>query len=186
MHPTLLARLGVMVILLLGLTVPIVMIDSVVSERASRKNEVAQTIGREWGSTQTIGGPILMIPYRHSWRDGNGLVRERVERLFMLPDALEIEGVVDPGFRRRGIFEVVVYTARLKVRGRFPKPDFASIRPSPAIIDWNDATIEIGVADPRGISRRIEVNVSGRQVQARPGVTGNGLFSAGVRAAAEG
>jgi inner membrane protein len=143
-------------------------------------------VGREWGGSQTFGGPVLTIPFQHAWRDQNGIVHERVERLFMLPESLQIEGSVDPEFRRRGIFEVVVYTARLKMSGRFPRPDFASIRPSPATIDWSNATVDIGISDPRGIARRIEVDLNGRKVVARPGVTANGLFSAGVRAAAEG
>ena len=186
MQPTLMARLVVMVVLLLGLSIPLVMIDSVVSERASRKKEVAQTIGQEWGGAQAIGGPVLTIPYKHAWRDHNGALHEKTEQVFILPDTLEIDGSVDPEFRRRGIFDVVVYTARLKVRGRFPRPDFTSVRPAPATIDWGSATVDIGVSDPRSISRRIDVTVNGQQSAARPGVANNGLFATGVRAPAPG
>ena len=182
MQPTLLARLIVMIMLLLGLTVPLVMIYSVVSERTSRRDEAAGTIGREWGGTQTLGGPVLTIPYRHAWRDHNGVMQERSERLFILPETLSIEGTVDPETRRRGLFEVVVYTGHLTVTGRFPKPDLTPVRPSPTTIDWENATIDIGISDPRGIARRVSLSLNGRDVAARPGVTANGLFSTGVRA----
>ena len=134
MQPTLMARLIVMIMLLLGLTVPLVMIYSVVSERTSRRNEAAGTIGREWGGPQTVGGPVLTIPYRHAWRDPNGVMQERTDRLFVLPETLSIEGTVDPETRRRGLFEVVVYTGHLTVSGRFPRPDLSA---SSAVADDN-------------------------------------------------
>ena len=186
MQPTLLARLVVMFMLMLGLTVPLVMIYAVVWERTSRRDAAAAAIGREWGSSQTIGGPVLTIPFRHSWQDQKSVIHEQSERLFVLPEALDIEGIIEPEFRRRGIFDVVVYTARLKVSGRFPRVDFSTVRPNPTTIDWNNATLDIGISDPRGIAKRIDLNVNGRQVQARPGVTSNGLFSSGVRANADG
>ena len=182
MQPTLMARLIVMIMLLLGLTVPLVMIYSVVSERTSRRNEAAGTIGREWGGPQTLGGPVLTIPYRHAWRDPNGVMQERTDRLFVLPETLSIEGTVDPETRRRGLFEVVVYTGHLTVSGRFPKPELSGVRPSPTTIDWESATVDVGISDPRGIARRVSLTLTGRDVAARPGVTSNGLFSTGVRA----
>jgi inner membrane protein len=68
------------------------------------------------------------------------------------------------------------------VSGRFAPPELSWIRPAPSAVDWEAATIDIGVADPRGIGRSMTLTIAGRQIPVVPGVTGNGLFATGVRA----
>ncbi|HXW07797.1 MAG TPA: cell envelope integrity protein CreD [Vicinamibacterales bacterium] len=175
------ARLVVMIILMVGLMVPLLMIYALVYDRTTMRSQAAETFQREWGGTQTLAGPVLTIPYRHAWRDAQGVAHEKTERFFLLPESVAFEGTVEPEVRARGIFEIVVYTARLKVTGRFPKPDLSQTRPSPTIVDWAAATVDIGISDPRGIARGIVIAIDGRAVQARPGVTPNGIFPVGVR-----
>jgi inner membrane protein len=176
-------RLIVMGLLFLVLLIPLGMMTSVVWERSERRDEAAKAIAGEWGAAQVIGGAVLTIPYRYIWQERDGSRRERVEHAFILPETLTIEGVVEPEFRARGIFDVVVYTTKLKVQGRFPRPDVAWIRPVPTAFDWEAATVDIGVTDPRGIGRSMTLTLAGRQIQMVPGVADNGLFSTGVRAA---
>src|SRR5262245_44589807 len=146
-------RLVVMGMLLIGLMIPMVMIMSLVSERTSRRSEAVEEVGAEWGRAQRFGGPVLTIPYRYAWKDSEGLSRERVVRAFVLPASGVIEGTIGPETRYRGIFPVTVYTAKLKVSGHFPRPDLSWVRPAPASIDWESATLDVGVSDPRGIAR---------------------------------
>jgi inner membrane protein len=101
----------------------------------------------------------------------------------VLPESLVIDGIVDHSARARGLFEVVVYTAKLKVSGRFARPDpSAVVRPTPSHVDWDNATVDVGVSDPRGIASRVAMRWAGRELPFVPGVTPNGLFSTGVRA----
>jgi inner membrane protein len=178
-------RLAIMGAMLIGLMFPLLTMFAVVSERASRRNDAVREVGGEWGNPQTFGGPVLTVPYRYNWKDQDGTSRERIERVFLLPEHLAIEGTVEPETRYRGLFPVIVYTATLKVSGRFARPDFSWVRPSPSSIDWENATIDIGISDPRGIGRSMTLTVGGRQAPVVPGVTSNGLFTTGVRAAAQ-
>ena len=178
-----LVRLLVMGLLFLVLLIPLTMMSSVVSERAQRRAEAAQEIAAEWGAAQVFGGAVLTVPYRYVWQDRDGSRRERVERAFILPEAMTVEGEVAPEVRSRGLFDVVVYTTRLKVAGRFPRPEVGWIRPAPTAVDWEAATVDIGITDPRGIGRSMTLRLAGRELQVVPGVTANGLFSTGVRAA---
>jgi inner membrane protein len=73
-----------------------------------------------------------------------------------LPETLEIDGVIEPGERKRSLFTVIVYTAKLKVRGRFAPPKMGDIRPRPDVILWDRASVSLGVGDPRGIGRAID------------------------------
>ena len=143
--------------------------DAVVSERATRRDAAVAEVGGIWGGAQTIGGPVLTLPYRYTWIGEDG--RPVGDRARLFPsEALEIEGTVEPELRRRGLFEVVVYKAHLNSRdvsrGRTSRE---SVRRRQQIL-WDEATLSLGVADPRGISRRVTVMWNGREEAFVPGV----------------
>ena len=186
MRRSAMARLVVMGVLMLGLMIPLMMVQGVVSERATRRDAAVAEVGGIWGGAQTIGGPVLTLPYRYTWAGEDGKARWAIARAYFLPETLEIEGTVEPELRRRGLFEVVVYKAHLKVAGRFARPNVAEIRPAPEQILWDEATLSLGVADPRGISRRVTVMWNGREEAFVPGVADVGLFASGVHAPARG
>jgi inner membrane protein len=186
MRTSAMARLAVMGLLLMALMIPLTMTHSVVSERASRRDSATAEISGIWGGAQTIGGPVLVIPYRCSYRDNAGRLQQDLERIFLLPEALEIDGSVAPGLRSRGLFPVVVYDARIKVRGRFAPPDLSRVRPTPDEVLWADATLSIGVSDPKGIASAGGITWNGRRERFVPGVGEVGLFTAGVQAQAPG
>jgi inner membrane protein len=173
-------------ILLVALNVPLTMMCGVVGERAARRNEVVQDVSRDWGGEQTIAGPVLSIPYRYSWMDSNGREQIGTELYHFLPESLEIDGAIEPGERRRTLFTVIVYTARLKVRGRFAAPRMTNVQPAPVAVLWDQAKVSVGIEDPRGIARGIALNWNG---QTEPFVPGSGrvaLFGTGVQANAPG
>jgi inner membrane protein len=80
----------------------------------------------------------------------------------------------------RGLFKVVAYKAHLAIGGRFVRPDFSGIRPAAQPL-WEDATISIGIADPRGIAKRTMLKWNGGDVKLVPGVDNSGLFVSGLR-----
>jgi inner membrane protein len=178
------ARLGIMGLLFLVLLVPLTMMYSVVSERTSRRNQVAWELTGEWGGSQIIGGPVLVVPYRHSWNDSYGRVQQGTAYAFFLPETLAIEGTLTPAEKRRTLFKVTVYTAGLKIRGRFAPPDLAQAKPAAEEVLWNEATVSLGVSDPKGISRKFDLVWNGQRQSFVPGVSAVGLFDAGLQAPA--
>jgi len=179
-------RLGIMGLLMVMLLVPLAMIYSVVSEREVRRNQVTSEISAESGGSQTVGGPVLVIPYRYTSVDNQGRSRPVIAHLSLLPEVLQVEGQVEPEVRRRALFPVIVYKAHLKISGRFPRPDLTHVRPAPEEMLWDDAMLNVGVSDPKGISRRLETNLGGQARPFVPGVSDVGLFSTGVQAPASG
>ena len=186
MRTSAMARLAIMGILLLGLMVPLVMVHGVVSERASRRDGAVAEVGASWGGPQTVGGPILAVPYQYTSFDSTGRSKAESARAYFLPSLLEIQGSVEPDVRRRSLFEVVVYRTRLQVTGRFAPPGFAGLRPHPDRIQWEDATLSFGVADPRGIARQVTLKTNGNDEAFVPGIADAGLFAAGVQAPVRG
>jgi len=180
MRTSALARLIVMGALLVALLIPLNMVQSVVSERASRRGSVVDEIAATWGGVQTIGGPVLTVPFRYIENEAEG--KSRVAQAFFLPEAFDVKGTMEPQVLVRGLFKVVVYKARLALSGRFVRPDFTGIRPAAQPL-WDDATLSVGVADPRGIAKRAVLKWNGGDVTLVPGVENSGLFSTGLRGA---
>jgi inner membrane protein len=176
------ARLVVMGILALALLVPLTWVHSIVAERASRRDAVVTEVSGTWGGRQVVGGPVLSVPYSVTWIDGAGRQQRSVCRANFLPRDLQIDGTAAPEIRSRGIFDVAVYRAGLKITGRFTRPDVQWIRPAPEHVDWDQATVSIGVADPRGLTRRTSLKWRGQDVQFSGGVADVGLFRAGIQA----
>ena len=186
MRTSAIARLVVMGALLIALLVPLSMVRSVVSERASRRGTVVDEVSATWGGVQTVGGPVLMVPYRYPGTEADGRPRLYLAQAFFLPEALDIKGAMEPQLLERGLFEVVVYKAHLTITGRFARPDFTAIRPGPAEPLWDEATLSIGVADPRGIAKRTLLKWNGEDVALVPGVESTGLLASGLHATAGG
>ena len=179
-------RLLVMGLLLFALQAPLTMMCSVVDERKSRRNAVVGEVSGNWGEAQTIGGPVLAVPYRYSWNDSYGQRQTATKNNYFLPEQLEIEGAVESAERRRTLFTVVVYTARLKIRGRFARPVLPDMRPVADEVLWDQATVNMGITDPRGIARAVTLTWNGQPQPFVPGMERIGLLGAGVHATAPG
>lgn len=179
-------RLLMMGVILIALNAPLTMMCGVVSERAARRDEVVADVSTDWGGSQTVGGPVLSLPYRYTWTDNSGRLQSSVAHYRFLPESLDIDGSIDPQERKRTLFTVMVYTAHLRVRGTFRPPRIADARLAPGDILWDRATISLGVSDPRGIARAIDVNWNGAPQRFEPGGERIGLFASSVRAPAPG
>jgi inner membrane protein len=179
-------RLFLMGMILVGLCVPLAMTRGVVAERTSRRDDVANEIARDWAGVQSIAGPVLSVPYRYSWTDANGRKLTATARHYVLPDSLAIDGTLETQVRKRSIFGVPVYTASLKMRGSFRPPKLRDVQPPPDEVLWEEATLHLGVADPRGIARSVDVTWNGQARGFVPASAGAGIFESGVQAPADG
>src|SRR5258705_9542566 len=103
MRRSAMARLVVMGVLMLGLMIPLMMVQGVVSERATRRDAAVAEVGGIWGGAQTIRGPVLTLPYRYTWIAGDGRGKWAIPRACFLPEAFEIEGTVQADLPRRGL-----------------------------------------------------------------------------------
>jgi inner membrane protein len=176
------ARLVVMTVLTIALLIPLTWVYTIVSERASRRDGAVAEVGATWGGPQTVGGPVLSVPYSFTWTDNAGRQQRSVCRAYFLPRDLQIEGAINTETRSRGIFEVVVYRSSLKVTGRFVRPDLGWIRPAPDHVDWDQAVLQVGMTDPRGFARQAALNWRGQTVPFTGGTAEVGLFRSGLHA----
>ncbi len=142
--------------LVLVLLIPTEGIQDLIVERQQRAGEAMQEVAMKWSGSQTISGPVLVIPYRkqetiYGGKDGVER-REVVDKAFFLPENLEIKGKVNPEMLHRGIFDAVVYESALQIKSSFNKPDFKELGITEDMVLWNGAHMVFGITDLRGIS----------------------------------
>ncbi|WBT37382.1 cell envelope integrity protein CreD [Hyphomicrobium sp. DMF-1] len=152
--------------LVLLLLIPLLMVIALVSDREGRSRSVMSDIARTWGGVQTLTGPYLVVPYsvRVETRDGDKIVQQTQERrAVFLPEELTITGNGKSNVLTRSIFDVNVYTASLRIEGRFSAPDVADVDPNAISIRWKDAIFALALSDVAGLKEAATLKVNDRE-----------------------
>ena len=175
------ARLIVMGILIIGLLIPITWVESIVDERASRRDEVVRDVSSTWGGPLIVAGVVLSVPYAYTI-DQSGHPMEVTGHAHILPTELHIDAPLRTESRNRGIFSVAVYQADLVVQGRFAREALTWLRPAANRIDWSGAVLSVGLSDPRALSKAAALTWNGRSHSFTAGTAAVGLFNTGIQA----
>ena len=147
------AKVLFIALLILILLIPLGMIEGLILERSHLYATARDGVGQSWGQAQTIGGPIVVVPFAYT-RLVNGHAVTVNDELYVLPEQLEVTGNVESRELRRGIYEIPVYTARLRVAGRFAPVVLASEYEDLAI-HWEQAAIALPITDARSVREPI-------------------------------
>ncbi len=178
-------KMAALLFLILILLIPIGIIDDLVGERQMRQHAVRTEISEIWGRAQSVFGPVLILPYRQpvETEDAEGNIRvSHVEnRAFILPERLTVEAAITPEIRYRGIFETAVYRSNLVFTGHFTRPDLAAMGLGDAKIEWDRASVAVGVNDLRGTGNALALRLGEATVDFAPGSTSQEIGS-GVHA----
>lgn len=178
-------------ILILLLLIPLGMIHSVLWERLERRNAAVEEMTSTWGREQNIIGPVLIVPYRYSFKswkekptaDGKlekvEVVETAVARAYFLPTTLAINGDIQPTRLRRGIYQAVVYAGTLELAGQFARPNFAGWKIEEPNILWNDAVVAFAIPDLRGVKETLQLRWGESLLPLSPGSKLKG-FSTGM------
>tara|TARA_R110000850_G_scaffold85460_2_gene183791 strand:- start:3501 stop:4877 length:1377 start_codon:yes stop_codon:yes gene_type:complete len=160
--------LGVLILVLL---IPLGMINDQVRQRSQQRDIAVADVAQSWGGPQTLAGPLLRLPYTHRWqeaRDEEIVERERRGWLVLTPQTLSVVTNLDSEVRRRGIFEVPVYRADVRMRGHFLLPEAASLPVTQDSIDFGRAELLMGMQGPGSIAADSRVRVAGQPLQLEP------------------
>jgi inner membrane protein len=157
------------------------MISDLIVERQGRMEETVHEITDMWSRDQTVSGPVISIPYKIYYEsDDKKAIKELARYATFLPDQLSIESTIVPEKRYRGIFKVIVYKAKLHLTGKFPKPDFSVWGIEDKDILWQNAILNIGISDLRGIEQEVELQYQDQNLAFQPGTSESSLFNSGI------
>ena len=169
-------RLFIICVLILCLNIPLGMVKSVMYGRSGMYNTAMNDIASAWGGSQTVIAPIVTIPVKYTkvssvW-NGQTKSYEQIEKeeedyVRILPDNLNIETEIFPEIRHRGIFEVLVYKADMKISGKFGNLHDIDID-SKYNAEWDKAFVSLGL-DPAAIRGEPKFFFGNRKTELEPG-----------------
>lgn len=163
--------------IILILLIPTFMLGALIKEREGRQNETVSEVSSKWGRSQTIGGPILVIPY--FTLDKTSSIK-MTQYAYFLPKDLNIEGEIMPQMLHRGIYDIVAYNSNLNLAGSFAKLDFSDWNIPAENILWSDAFVSLGIPDLRGIKENIDLSFDDKTYTFESGVRTLDVINSGV------
>lgn len=154
---SLLGRALLLAVLTLALKIPLTLVGDVVADRQNHEEQAINGVRSAWGKEQTFTGPRILVPYKTT----------AVRPLSLLPQKLTIEADVAPERRRRGLFAVAVYRARVDVIAEFPIKPLRDLATDGNVVDWANARLLVGVSEERSLDAAT-VDVDGSTVEWTP------------------
>ena len=176
-HTVKFAAVGILVLLLL---IPTYMIQGLISERQTQSQSVINEISSKWGYDQTIAGPIINVPYKEivaSQNDkGQTVYTNTIGTMHFLPEQLDINGNVKTELKHRSIYDAVVYSTELNIKGSFTKIAAEKLGISSENVLWEKAYVSFHIPDLRGINKRVVLNWNGDTLEMNPGIEDNDIL----------
>jgi inner membrane protein len=185
MRRSLLVKAIVTGILAMTVIVPLSAIVGMVHDRQALSAGVLQDVQRAGVGTQTLIGPILVVPYRRTVKTEvtdpqkgtkSTVTNEDEGRQYFLPDALTADVRVTTEMRYRGIYSALLYNAHHTIRGSFAVPDRFGVAESPnTAYAFSDSYLIFGICDTRGIRGTPAVTWNGTALEWKGGTEGSAI-----------
>ena len=159
-------RLVLIGILTLVLLIPLLFVQSLVSERKNRQQEVINEIDSKWGKAVFFYGPILKVPYK-VYTDKNKSTFE-VQYAYFFPEELKNTSTVNTEVKKRNNYESVVFNASMDFTGSYATPNFSSKGIAPDDISWDKATILIRTTNLASIKNGVTIHLGNKDYPFEP------------------
>ncbi len=177
-------KLVIAVFIAVALMVPLLMVYGLLWDRQQQAETAQASIGQGWGGQQTIGGPVIVIPYRATetqtvQENGRDVTRtvNTIRNLYLSPQANKADVVIKPEKRKKAIYETVVYESQIAGSADFVLPaDIARYGVAREALMLDRAEVRLGISDARGLVDGNSLSVNGTPAALQPG---KGLASTG-------
>ncbi len=171
----------VVAFLLMFMLIPRQKIVDLIYEREYFRNQAIDEVSNKWSYEQNVMGPVVSVPYIEFYREDNNKPLQKVYKFaHFLPEDLKIKAEMIPTSRYRGIYEVVVYVAKVHFEGYFNPFDVPSLGIPKENILWEYASVAIGMNDLRGIEEQIAIQWNDSKITFNPGMETNDVLPNGV------
>lgn len=166
--------LGIIVLLL----IPLAMIQSLIHERQSYRNEATQEIYESWAGQQIVAGPVLTV--EKEYHNTGVQTAKQITKKYQhyLPENLNIDCELMPEIRYRGIYEVVLYKSKIKISGSFPV--IKELNDEERNLNSVTKYISFNISDLRGIEETVKLRLNKKDLTVIPGLKDDMVFSSGI------
>ncbi|GAB2533960.1 cell envelope integrity protein CreD [Rhodanobacter koreensis] len=158
--------LGIGVLALL-MTIPLMQVSGLVSERQQLRETAIAQIAQGWGGQQVLGGPVLTVPtIRQLAVAANQPPQVQVGSESMLADELKIDVAMAVQTRSYGIYTAPVFVSTVKLGAQFRPQGLAQFRhASNAQWQGGKAELRLPIGDLRGLQEVSELRINGKPVR---------------------
>lgn len=148
-------KLLLVCLLVFAMGVPLLVVGALVAERQNRAAQVTAELGAAAGGPQTVGGPMLLVPYQRvvETTDDQGRTQRRTDRGAYVVFAAtgQADATLTVEERRRGIYRAAIYNASTEFDAAFQPATTLSDVDASYRFDWSQARIVMFVGDSRSI-----------------------------------
>lgn len=147
--------LGLIALLLL---IPLLMVEGLVSSRQYEGHKATQEITSRWGESQNILTPVLVVPYTPDVKDAHE------SALYLIPEEVSADAVLDIENRHRSIYEVAVYTAHVDLSGTWRAEEIRrALSEVKGTYDLSRAKVALSTSDATGYRDIVRIKVNGKE-----------------------
>lgn len=163
--------------IVVALIIPLIMIQSLIFERQEYRDEAIQEIYKSWAGEQVVAGPILTVETTSINTIKDGAKVSTKSFTHHLPENLEIDCELVPEIRYRGIYEVVVYKSKIKLKGNFA--EIKNVKDNADNFSSIENYISFNVSDLRGIEENVKLKINNSELTVMPGLKNSEVFKNG-------
>ena len=160
------------------LIIPMLMVQSLITDRQSYRQEAVNEISKGWAGVQTIAGPMITVSQKIEKTDSKGNKYINTKYYRYLPENLKIDVEVVPEKRYKGIYEVMLYKSKVKMSGSI---NLSKLKEKFPAEKFDESYISFNISDLRGIQKDAELSLNGKKYKLIPGLKDkifiNGFYS---------
>jgi len=160
-------RIILIAAIIIMLVIPLLMVQSLITDRQSYRQEAVNEISKSWAGEQSISGPIITVSQKEERVDSKGNKYFVIESDYFLPEKLKIDVDVVPEKRYKGIYEVMLYKSKIKMNGTL---NLSKLKEKYADEKFYESYISFNISDIRGIQKDAELILDGKKYKLTPGL----------------
>jgi len=156
-------------LLALLMTIPLMQVGALVSERQQLRETAIEQIAQGWGGAQVLGGPVLTVPTLSpltiadsgplqsaapQWRAGSETV---------LADTLKMDAAMAVETRRYGIYAAPIFVSTVRLKASWRAEDLAQFHQA-SLAQWqgSKAELRLPIGDLRGLQEVGDLRINGK------------------------
>ena len=171
-------RFAMMILLTLAMLVPLLAISLVIEDRVSYRRGALQEVSHHWGGPVNLSGPVLVIPVQRTRtrvveeEDGSRRTesfQETAAPIVLRPEDLDITADARSEIRKRGIFDIPVFAADMKLAFNFDPLRIDGITGEDETILWKKASLVVFMPASRSFSGHAILKSGEKSFDLEPG-----------------
>ncbi|PWK60865.1 cell envelope integrity protein CreD [Roseicyclus mahoneyensis] len=184
------SRFLIVGLLALLMFIPLFFVSAVIDDRGSFSRQTMREVGQEWGGSQLLSGPVLIVPVEgpvtitdmaQLTDPATGLTRQEPRTrteirprppVHLLPERFDLDLATTTDTRSRGIFDVTVYSAGARAAFDFDTAGAEGLLTEGERLLWDQAYLRVTVSENRALRGETTLTVDGRDLALEPRADG--------------